>query len=117
VIKRRGLSRVLAVTSILTAVAAVGPAAATASAATASRAAPSRPATLSRPAARTGASLGPAEGWAAEARQAAAAGHLTLPSLLLASAPGVTGARRTPALSAITGVVRGPDGAGVTGPA
>ena len=115
---RRGLSRALAVIGVLSSVAAAVPA--TASAATAS---PARSATLSRPAltaaAASAASAGPGlsqtAGWAAAARQAAASGRLTLPSLVVASAATTAGARPTSALSAITGVIRGADGVALTG--
>jgi Carboxypeptidase regulatory-like domain len=105
---RRGLSRALAVTSILTAVAAVAPA-------TASAATTSPPTRLAATAGGTGASLAQRADWAAEARQAATAGRLTLPSMLLTSGANGLGARRTPGFSAITGVVRGADGAALGG--
>ncbi len=119
---RRGLARALAVIGILSAVAAAVPA--TASAATAT---PARPAASSRPALTTPAASTPAAstpaastgavsqlaGWAALARLGQSSGPLSVLSMRAAGAGAETGA--TPALSAITGVVRGADGADLTG--
>jgi len=76
------------------------------------------PAGLAGPAgpdALAGAGLSRPANWAAAARQAAESGQLILPSLVVASAATAAGVRPTPALSAITGVIRGADGAALTG--
>ncbi|MGH3394262.1 MAG: carboxypeptidase regulatory-like domain-containing protein [Streptosporangiaceae bacterium] len=117
---RRGLSRALAVIGILSSVAAVVPA--TASAATTATVATARSAAPGRPASTTPAvsaqavsaqAVSQLAAWAALAGLGESSGPLTVPSMLAASAGAA--ARPAPALSAITGVVRGGDRVALTG--
>jgi hypothetical protein len=123
---RRGLSRALAVIGILSSVAAAVPATVSAAAAVPARHAASSGSALTAPAVSTAAESMAAAStgavsllarWAALARLSESTGPLTALSTLAGDADAGAGAETgaTPALSAITGVVRGADGVALTG--